>query len=655
MKSVRLRLLVLALLPIMVLLPILLALTMQRWSGNFDGLLISKVASDLRIAEQYMQRIVTTQGNQISAIADSAAFRDAVISGDPALHQFLKKTQQDLGLDYLTVRNLGQNQALVPELNVAKRAMRDITATSIEIFAPSDLSAISPTLALRAQIPLIDTEAAQPTGRKIEGRGMVVLGATRADISGPHTVLIGGTLLNRNLDFIDTINRLVYPDDDQDGGKSGTATLFLEDVRVSTNVRLFTTVRALGTRVSEIVYDAVLVRGHTWLNRAFVVNDWYISGYLPIVNSQNQNIGMLYVGFLERPFEQQKTNIYLALTTSILIIIALSVPFFLFIASGIFSPLELMNQTMRRVKRGDMNSRITDIYARDEIGEVANHLNGLLDQVQERDQKLRDWAETLNDKVDLRTEELHQANSKLEATYKQLVISEKLASIGEITAGVAHEINNPVAVIQGNLDVIRIALGPNADEHAMELDLLDAQVHRINSIVGKLLQFAKPGEFADTAQNLNVATVLNDSIVLVQHSVTNANIELVRDFNDAPLIFMDHGELQQVMVNLLINAIQAMPKGGVLALRVMPKSHEGQLGTQIEIHDSGSGISKRDIDHIFDPFFSTKRTQGTGLGLSISQSLIQRAGGFITAESENADGARFIIWIPQVPHLPVEN
>jgi len=474
---------------------------------------------------------------------------------------------------------------------------------------------------------------------------MVVLAATEVVVSGQSAVLIGGTLLNQNLNFIDTINDLVYPGDD---GKTGTATLFLEDVRISTNVRLFENIRALGTRVSEAVYHRVLDQGRTWLNRAFVVNDWYISGYLPITDSQNQRIGMLYVGFLEKPFATLKTNIFLALITAFIVIIAISVPFFLWLARGIFSPLEKMDKTMRRVETGTLDARITNITSKDEIGQVAKHLNALLDQVQERDQKLRDWADTLNDQVDQRTEELRKTNQKLEQTYKQLVVSEKLASIGEITAGVAHEINNPVAVIQGNLDVMRMAMGKHSDQHATELDLIDAQVRRINSIVGKLLQFAKPGDFADSSQQLDVSTVLEDSIVLVQHSLNKSGIKLIRDYQDAPMVLIDNGELQQVLVNLLLNAIQAMPDGGRLTLEAKPGDNDGRAGTVIGISDTGAGISARQLEQIFDPFFTTKLGKGTGLGLSISQSLIQRAGGIITAKSEIRQGAQFLVWLPKV-------
>ena len=645
LKSVRLRLLVLAMLPLVLLLPILLTITMSHWANRFDGLLISKVASDLRIAEQYMQRIVTTQGNQISGLAASTAFRNADQAGETGLNAFLEQSRKRLGLDYLTLR---RGQPLAPENSIITRAQIDGTATAIEIFSQADLAAISQELAERASIPLIETQAAIPTTRDTEGRGMVVLGATEVVVAGKSAVLIGGTLLNQNLHFIDTINDLVYPDD---SGKTGTATLFLEDVRISTNVRLFENVRALGTRVSEVVYRRVLDQGSTWLNRAFVVNDWYISGYLPIVDGQQKRIGMLYVGFLERPFAALKTNIYLALISAFIIIIAISVPFFLWLAQGIFSPLEEMDKTMRRVEAGTLDARIPEIKSKDEIGQVARHLNALLDQVQERDQKLRGWADTLNDQVDQRTEELHDTNQKLEQTYKQLVVSEKLASIGEITAGVAHEINNPVAVIQGNLDVMRMALGSHAAEYATELDLIDDQVRRINSIVGKLLQFAKPGDFADSSQQLDVGKVLEDSLVLVHHSLNKAGIELITNFRNAPMVLIDQGELQQVLVNLLINAIQAMPKGGQLTLGIKAVKRDGKNGVQICIEDSGVGISASKLEQIFDPFFTTKRGSGTGLGLSISQSLIQRGGGIIIANSKIGHGSQFSVWLPETVTL----
>ena len=205
---------------------------------------------------------------------------------------------------------------------------------------------------------------------------------------------------------------------------------------------------------------------------------------MPLTDSFGDRVGMLYVGFLEAPFTAAKRQAFLWMLAAFFAVLVLSAPVFLWMAGGIFAPLERMTQTMARVGRGDLSARIGRMKRRDEIAAVAGHLDDLLDQVQDRDRKLRAWADELNTRVEERTAELRAANAKLEETYRQLVMSEKLASIGEITAGVAHEINNPVAVIQGNLDVMREALQERAAPVATELNLIDAQVGRIQAIVG---------------------------------------------------------------------------------------------------------------------------------------------------------------------------
>ena len=224
--------------------------------------------------------------------------------------------------------------------------------------------------------------------------------------NGAGAALVGGILLNQNLVFIDTINDLVYREASLPEGSKGTATLFLEDVRVSTNVRLFEDRRALGTRVSAAVRAAVLDEGRTWLDSAFVVNDWYISAYEPIVDSFGKRVGMLYVGFLETPFRQAKYATLLTIMLAFLVVTTVSVPIFLRWARAIFKPLERMSDTITRVEGGNMSARTELKAASDEIGRVALHLDGLLDQLQQRDRELRQWNEELNDRVTERTSEL---------------------------------------------------------------------------------------------------------------------------------------------------------------------------------------------------------------------------------------------------------
>jgi len=485
-----------------------------------------------------------------------------------------------------------------------------------------------------------------PTDRDLSDRGMVIHTATSIDAPGRNGALVGGILLNRNLDFIDTINALVYLSDGADDNRQGTATLFLGDVRVSTNVRLFEGARALGTRVSAAVRHAVLDEGRTWLDRAFVVNDWYISGYLPITDSFGDRVGMLYVGFLEAPFQAAKKTAYIMVFSAFAFVLLLSVPLFLRMAGGIFSPLERMTQTMKRVEDGHLDARIGTVRSKDEIGAVAAHLDKLLDQVQARDRALRSWADELNTRVEERTSELREANRRLESTYQQLVMSEKLASIGEITAGVAHEINNPVAVIQGNLDVIRDTLQEAAEPVATELALIDRQVGRINAIVGKLLQFARPSEYGTFEENVDIGTVLDDCLVLVDHVIAKGEIEVTINRAEAPDVRINPGELQQVIINLVVNAVQAMNNRGRLTITLAPETREGRQGAALIIADTGPGVGAETLNTVFDPFYTTKLGEGTGLGLSVSQTLIQQAHGLISLRNRARGGAEFTVWLP---------
>ncbi|MBR0957266.1 sensor histidine kinase [Bradyrhizobium japonicum] len=658
-RSVRFRLLAIALLPMLVILPLLLGVAIYRWNAKFDATLISKVNGDLTIAHQYLARILEKTGVQLRALSLSARFHE-VLGPDArgSLQDLLDETRKEIGLDFLYLTNdRGDVLASSPPLQhrprsdwpIIKSALSgQVPATGVDIFGNDELAAISPALAERARLDLVSTPNAVPTDRSTETRGMVVHAASRAMLpDGGAAALVGGTLLNQNLEFIDTINDLVYRAASLPEGSQGTATLFLDDVRISTNVRLFEGRRALGTRVSAAVRSAVLGEGRTWLDSAFVVNDWYISAYEPLVDSYGKRVGMLYVGFLEKPFSEAKYQTLLIIVAAFIVITAATVPIFLRWASSIFMPLERVTATITEVERGNLSARTKMPVSGDEIGRVAVHLDSLLDQIQERDRQLREWNEELNVRVRERTRDLEHANLKLEATTKQLIMSEKLAAIGEITAGVAHEINNPIAVMQGNLDVIRSVFGADADKAKVEFRLLDEQIHRISQIVTKLLQFARPEEYAGYVECHAPANIISDCLPLVQHLLNKTEIAVVRDDRASRLVLMNRNELQQVLVNLIVNAIHAMPEGGTLTLRAFDAERDGQQGVAIEITDTGIGMSAEVIEKIFDPFYTTKQRQGTGLGLSISQTLIKRQGGQITAESRVGSGSTFTVWLPE--------
>ncbi len=381
-----------------------------------------------------------------------------------------------------------------------------------------------------------------------------------------------------------------------------------------------------------------------------MVNDWYISAYEPIIDSFGQRVGMLYVGFLETPFRQEKIVSIVLMVLTFIGITALSVPVFLRWAGRIFLPLERMTETIARVEQGDLGARIgaplSAGTAQDEIARVARHLDDLLDQVQERDRQLRNWAAELNTKVEERTRDLTQANQALERTTQQLVMSEKLAAVGEITASVAHEINNPIAVIQGNLDVARDLLGKHAAAVKTEFALIDDQVYRISSIVTRLLQFARPEEYSGSANSLVASEVVEDCLVLTRHQLRQAGVTVMRADHTTALVRIERTAFQQVLINLIVNAIHAMPDGGTLTITTRDLTQDGHPGVAVEAADTGRGIAPALINRIFDPFFTTKRHEGTGLGLSICRMLVTQAEGTLSVESVEGSGSTFRIWLP---------
>lgn len=658
-RSVRFRLLAIALLPMLAILPLLLGVAVVRWNEKFNATLISKVNGDLTIAHQYLARILEYTSEHLRALGLSARFRDVADSEDNAgLALLLEERRKALGLDFLYVANgEGRIIASAPRIispsiksgwPVIASALKGSPSIAIDIFANDELGDIAPGLAERAKLELVPTPNAVPTDRDTETRGMVVHSASPVLLGGrEQAALVGGLLLNQNLVFIDTINDLVYRAASLPAGSQGTATLFLDDVRITTNVRLFEDRRALGTRVSSAVRSTVLDQGRTWLDSAFVVNDWYISAYEPIIDSYGKRVGMLYVGFLEAPFIKARYITLAIILVAFLAITAAIVPIFLHWARAIFKPLERMTDTIAMVESGDLGARTGLPTANDEIGLVASHLDHLLDRLEVRDRQLREWNEELNARVDERTWELQLANRQLEATTKQLIVSEKLATIGEVTAGVAHEINNPIAVMQGNLDVIRNLMGEKANLARTEFHLLDEQIHRISQIVTRLLQFAKPEEYAGYVERHTADNVISDSLPLVRHLLNKAKIVVVREDRSTRLVLMNRTELQQVIVNLIVNAIHAMPEGGTLSLRAYDSDLDGKPGLAIEVIDTGVGMSPEVMQKIFDPFYTTKRHEGTGLGLSISQTLVTRQGGRISVESAPGKGTAFAVWLPE--------
>ncbi|MDD2663135.1 MAG: cache domain-containing protein [Dechloromonas sp.] len=656
-RSIRRRLLALALLPLGCVLPLLLAALAQWGGAYFDRLLVTKVGADLVVADSYYDRVAAGIGASVDGLAGSA--RLAALLAPPArdgeLHDWLNAERLRLKLDFLhlldpagclpAARRTAPCFAGWPVVDAARGGR---SRTDNDVFPAELLAAIDPALARQAAIPLLPTRNATPDARQSETRGLVLHSAApvhdrRGRLVG---VLAGGVLLNRNLEFVDRLNAIVYPEATLPLGSAGTTTLFLGDVRIATNVRLFEGERAIGTRVSQAVHEAVLERGETWLDRAFVVSDWYFSAYRPLQDSRGERVGMLYVGFLDGPFATAKRQALFAVLLLFGLAMAAAGIFAVFWARRVFRPIERMHATMHAIESGQPAARVGPVDSADEIGELAAHFDRLLERQQAQAADLQRWGESLDHEVGRRTAELQRALADLRATQGKLVMNEKLAAIGQLTAGVAHEINNPIAVIQGNLELARELLGERAGDVEPELRLSLEQVQRIRLIVAKLLQFARPQEYVGYLEPVAPGPLLQDCLLLVGHLLKKGNIAIEQHIDTTRSASCNKNEVQQVIINLLVNAIQAMPDGGVLTLAAADWDEADMpIGLKLSVADTGPGIPPADRERLFEPFFTANKPGGHGLGLWVSRSLVERYDGRISIDDAPGGGARFTVWL----------
>lgn len=222
--------------------------------------------------------------------------------------------------------------------------------------------------------------------------------------------------------------------------------------------------------------------------------------------------------------------------------------------------------------------------------------------------------------------ELQAAYADLRQTVGQLLQAERLSSLAEIASGVVHEVRNPLSAIKGAVEILEDEI-PEDSPRREFARIAKVEVERINKLVSEFLKFARPPELARTVASVN--DLVNSTIQLLNHQTEAAKIEIKREMaSHLPAVEIDTDQITQVLLNLAINAVEAMPNGGTITFRT--RSEEG--GIVIEVEDSGGGISTDIVDHIFDPFFTTK-DKGSGLGLSVAHKIIAQHEGTITAKN----------------------
>ncbi len=294
---------------------------------------------------------------------------------------------------------------------------------------------------------------------------------------------------------------------------------------------------------------------------------------------------------------------------------------------------QLLHHT-RQLARGEMSGRIENV-PRDELGELEEAFNDMTSSLRRVQGELRSLASSLEVKVEERT---HQ----VQAIQGRLARSEKLASLGELVAGIAHEINNPLTgiLVFSSLALENPRLHPALRE---DLETISRETQRCAGIVRRLLEFSREAKPEKKPESVN--RILDKTLRFLENQAAFQNVRIVRHFGtNLPLIPVDVNQLKQVCMNILINAAQAMPGGGELTLSTGFDVVKRQVFASIR--DTGCGIPEENLKRIFDPFFTSKEQDGTGLGLSVSFGIIENHGGTIEVDSVVGEGSTFTVVLP---------
>lgn len=548
------------------------------------------------------------------------------------IHKELNKVRETEGLDVLTLtdskglviyrtsnpKDAGDN--LADDEMINQVLLKNEPISSTQIIPREKLIKEGQELADRAWMKMIPTAKSKSRPDSVETSGMMLKAA--APICDDHGnligILYGGILINRNYDIVDKVKDTVYKGQMYKGKDIGTATIFQQDLRISTNVKRKDGTRAIGTRVSEEVYDQVLVKGLPWIGRAFVVNNWYITAYESIKNIRGKIIGILYVGVLEEKFVDLKNRtllIFFAITLSGMIV-AFIVSYVL--ANNLLKPINHLVFASKQLAQGDLTHKVK-IESKDEIGELAKTFNFMVESLKERDEKLKKHAQ------------------------ERIMESERLAIIGQLAAGVAHELNNPL----GGILVYSHLLLENLTENDPQRENLEKIVHqasRCKEIVKGLLDFSRQSEPRMDKTNIN--TLVNRTLSLIENQAVFQNIEIHKNLSSSlPEVMIDAGQIQQVMINMLFNAAEAIQNSGSITIETgMQKDGTHMF---IKVADTGCGIAEEDLKHLFEPFFTTKEAgEGIGLGLSICYGIIERHKGKIKVQTEKEKGTTFTVILP---------
>jgi len=547
-----------------------------------------QTTSDFRAYLSTQMRGLFDQGNHVVVIVDREGKVKAAV---------LVETANVIILEHDTRYSFA--------LPIVQKAIQEREIFSATEIIPEE-ALLSIRLAEKARIPILDTPRAapQPYDPREGSAGLALVSVAPLHQKGQtFGAVVVFHLINNDFTLVDRIKTVAGVD---------TVTIFLGDQRVSTNVLTEQGKRAIGTRLSAEVGEVVLYKGESFVGPAFVVNQNYITRYDPIYDHQGNIIGILYVGASQERFLRLLTafnrQVALIALASILITFVLAIPVSGYITRPL-GELRKLVQTSQKVSQGDLSAR-APVNVGGEVGLVASSFNTMLDTLQ--------------------------------STQDKLIQSEKLASLGQLAAGVAHELNNPLATILLYADILRRESALDL-QHQTDLETIINETLRCKQIVSGLLNFARQTQV--NAQPTSVNDLIQELIEIEKRHTRYEKIVFNLELEAAlPLAELDAAQFREVLLNLIHNAADAMPDGGKITIRTAAKPDDM---IAVEVQDEGKGIPPEHLSKLFTPFFTTKPVgKGTGLGLAIIYGIVKMHRGQINVQSEVGRGTTFTISLP---------
>lgn len=345
---------------------------------------------------------------------------------------------------------------------------------------------------------------------------------------------------------------------------------------------------------------------------------------------------------IDRQAAQGKRNLMFYGIAGVLFVAVMTA---VFINKAVNVPIKKLIAGTKEISVGRLGTTI-DISSRDEIGQLAESFNQMSEDLKKANDELVEWSNQFEEKLERKTEELKR-------TQERMIEVEKMASLGKLAATVAHEINNPLGGILTYTKLLLKKLAKNGQFEGDEkknvermLTTIESETVRCGRIVENLLLFAKRPDVAYSPHDLNA--IVEKSLFLINHHLEIHDVKLEKSFwRGEERIVCDGNQLEQALIALMINAIEAMPEGGILKVHTRDG---GRDVVEIVIKDNGIGIKEEDLPHIFEPFYTTKKDgKGVGLGLSVVYGIVERHGGLITVDSKLGEGTTFTLSIPRNP------